>query len=192
MKRDQIITKPIKSSFFSCEKDVETILKKLFISSQPYSNQLKKLLVINTKDCLDDSNQNYLKIAENTTLKEIMEGKYIVLTPKLKLKEHEDVKSYIRISFSDFTSTSNPEYRDCNISFDVICHADYWELYDYQLRPFKILGILDGILDGCKLSGIGTLQFLTCSDLPINEDFSGFSLVYEATHGNDDKLPSEV
>jgi len=42
------------SSFLSCEKDLETILRKLFVESQPYSNELKKLLVINTKDCLDN------------------------------------------------------------------------------------------------------------------------------------------
>ena len=32
----------------------ETILRKLFIESRPYSDDLKRLLVINTKDCLDD------------------------------------------------------------------------------------------------------------------------------------------
>ena len=40
MKRDTIITKPIKSSFYSCEKDAETIIKKLFVSSNPYSDDL--------------------------------------------------------------------------------------------------------------------------------------------------------
>jgi hypothetical protein len=55
MKKD-LVMRPIDftSSFLSCEKDLEAILKKLFIESQPYSNDLKRLLVINTKDCLDD------------------------------------------------------------------------------------------------------------------------------------------
>lgn len=55
MKRD-LALKPtdFTSSFLSCEKDLETILKKLFVSSQPYSDDLKRLLVINTKDCLDN------------------------------------------------------------------------------------------------------------------------------------------
>lgn len=191
MKRDQIVTKPIKSSLLSCEKDAETIIKKLFVSSQPYSNQLKKLLVINTKDCLDDSNKNYLTIAENTTVKELMEGKYINLVPKVKLKEHEDVKSYIILSFEDFTETSNPEYRDCVVSFDIYCHLDYWDLGDYQMRPMKIAGIVDGILNNTKLSGIGTLQFMNFDYLGMNEDFTGYTLNYIATHGNDDKLAGE-
>ena len=57
--------------------------------------------MINTKDCLDKSNQSYAKIVENTSVKELMEGKYITLTPKLKMKEHEEVKSYIVISFDN-------------------------------------------------------------------------------------------
>ena len=44
----------LKSSFLSCEKDTDTILRKLFIESRPYSDMLKRLLVISTKDCLDN------------------------------------------------------------------------------------------------------------------------------------------
>ena len=53
MKRDLILTKPITSSFLSCEKDTEIILRKLFIESRPYSEELKKLLVVQSKDALD-------------------------------------------------------------------------------------------------------------------------------------------
>ena len=38
--------KPFQSSFLSCEKDTEIILRKLFIESRPYSDDLKRLLVI--------------------------------------------------------------------------------------------------------------------------------------------------
>lgn len=188
MKRDTIMTKPIKSSFYSCEKDAEAIIKKLFVSSKPYSDELKRLLVINTKDCLDKSNGNYQKIVENTSVKELMESKYITLVPKLKMKEHEEVKSYIIITFDNFSPTENPEYRDCVVSFDIICHTDYWDLGNYALRPLKIAGIIDGILDDCKLSGIGTFQFMGLNQLVLSEDLSGYTLMFEATHGNDDRL----
>jgi hypothetical protein len=46
MKRDVILTQPIGSSFLSCEKDAEIILHKLFIESRPYSDTLKKLLIV--------------------------------------------------------------------------------------------------------------------------------------------------
>ena len=45
MRRDAIIppSHSVASSFLSCEKDFETILKKLFVTSKPYSDVLKKL-----------------------------------------------------------------------------------------------------------------------------------------------------
>lgn len=192
MKRDTAASKPIRSSFLSCEKDAETIIKKLFVENRPYSDMLKKLLVINTKDCLDDFNKSYDEIAKNTSVKELMEGKYITLVPKLKMKEHEDVKSYIILTFDNFSPTSNPEYRDCVVSFDILCHTDTWDLGNYRLRPLKIAGIIDGILDGCRLSGIGKLEFLGCNELVLSEDFSGYTLMFNAVHGNDDNLESEV
>ena len=191
MKRTTIITEPLKSTFLSCEKDAEAIVRKLFVESNPYSDELKRLLVINTKDCLDKSNENYYKIVKNTSVKELMEGKYITLVPKIKMKEHEEVKSYIILTFDNFTPTSNPEYRDCLVSFDILCHSDYWNLGDFQLRPIKIMGIIDGILDGCKLSGIGTLNFFGASELVLSEDLSGYTLTYQATHGNDDTIIEE-
>jgi hypothetical protein len=54
MKRDLVLNKPLASSFLSCEKDTETILRKLFVESKPHSDILKRLLVIQAKDCLDN------------------------------------------------------------------------------------------------------------------------------------------
>lgn len=188
MKKDTLLSKSLKSSFLSCEKDAETIIKKLFVTSKPYSDDLKRLLVINTKDCLDNSNENYRKIVENTSVKELMEEKYLTLVPKVKMKEHEEVKNYIVLTFDDFAPTTNPEYRDCSIVFDIYCHRDYWDLGDYRTRPLKILGIIDGILNEANLSGIGKLDFFDASQIDLNEDYSGYSLAYRATHGNDDTV----
>lgn len=190
MKRD--LLKKIDSSFLSCEKDTEAILKKLFIENQPYSNLLKKLLVVNVKDCMD--NPEYDKIAKETSIRDLMQGEYIRLQPRLKLKEHEEVKSYIIITFDNFVTTAtNPKFRDCTVTFDIVCHTDEWDLGDYRQRPLKIAGIIDGILDNCKLSGIGTFQFLGCNELILNEDLTGYSLTFTAVHGSDDQIPgSEV
>ena len=134
----RIMTRPLKSSFLSCEKDAEEIIKRLFVSSQPYSDQLKKLLMINIKDCLDDTNEKYNTIAKNTSVKELIEKDYISLAPKVNRLEHEEVKSYIILTFDDFSPTSNPEFRDSTVAFDVLCHTDHWELQNYQSRPIKI------------------------------------------------------
>lgn len=196
MKRDVIVPpSQFKSSFLSCEKDYETILKKLFITSKPYSDILKKLLVINTPDCLDEDSENqieYKKIIDSMSLKQLRDKGYIKLEPKIRMGEHEEVKSYIIIAFDNFSpNVTNPYFRDCTVSFDIICHTDYWDIGDYRMRPLKIAGYIDGLLSECKLSGIGTFNFLGCNQLILNEDLSGYTLMYRAVHGNDDKLPSK-
>lgn len=191
MRRDTIKIPPLKTSFLSCEKDAELIVKHLFVSNQPYGDELKRLLLINTKDCLDKSNQDYDKIVKNTSIKELIAEKYFTLTPRLQLKEHEEVKSYIILTFDHFEETSNPEFRDFIVSFDILCNLDCWELEDFQVRPIKIAGIIDGILNGAKLTGIGELQFINCARLALGNSMSGYSINFLATHGYDDKLSGE-
>lgn len=181
----------IQSSFYSCEKDAETIIKKLFVDSQPYSDELKRLLVINTKDCLDKSNENYRKIVEKISVKDIIEENYFTLVPQIKMSEHENVKSFVILSFDNFSPTNNPEYRDCTVSFDILCPTEYWDLGNYQLRPMKIMGIIDGILNKARLSGIGTLEFMGAQELIVSESIAGYTLIFRAVHGNDDNLAGE-
>lgn len=194
MRRDVILpSSQFSSSFLSCEKDIEEILRKLFVSSKPYSDYLKKLLVINTQDCLDNETSTTIqqKIADMSLAKLRQEG-YIKLEPKIKIGEHEEVKSYIIISCDNFTpNATNPHYRDCTVTFDIICHTDYWDIGNYRTRPLKIAGYIDGILNKAKLSGIGTFNFMGCNQLILNEELSGYTLMYSAIHGNDDKLEAE-
>ena len=63
MRKDVISIKPIYSSFLSCEIDAEKIIKTLFVDSRPYSDKLKRLLIINKPDCLDQNNQDYQNYA---------------------------------------------------------------------------------------------------------------------------------
>ena len=194
MRRDiSLPSSQFSSSFLSCEKDIEEILRKLFVSSKPYSDYLKKLLVINTPDCLDNETSTIIqqKIADMSLAKLRQEG-YIKLEPKIRFGEHEEVKSYIIISCDNFTpNATNPHYRDCTVTFDIICHTDYWDIGNYRVRPLKIAGYIDGILNKARLSGIGTFQFMGCNQLVLNEELSGYTLMYRAVHGNDDKLEAE-
>ena len=176
MRRDiSLPSSQFSSSFLSCEKDIEEILRKLFVSSKPYSDYLKKLLVINTPDCLDNETSTIIqqKIADMSLAKLRQEG-YIKLEPKIRFGEHEEVKSYIIISCDNFTpNATNPYYRDCTVTFDIICHTDYWDIGNYRVRPLKIAGYIDGILNKARLSGIGTFQFMGCNQLVLNEELSG-------------------
>ena len=185
MRRD-VLAQPLESSFLSCEKDTETILRKLFVESKQHSKTLKRLLIVPNEDCL--TNCDAYPEANNTTLKELIDNQYIVLSPVIKQQEHETLKASIVLSFDNFTPSSNPEFRDCSVCIDVLCNLDCWDLKDYQQRPFKILGYIDGILNKARLSGIGTLEFIGCSGPVINANVGMFSLMYRATHGSDDKI----
>jgi hypothetical protein len=192
MKRNTaILPKDFQSSFLSCEKDCETIVRRLFLESQPYSNDLKRLLAINTKDCLDNKESEVYKNKINElTLKKLCENQYIKFAPKIRIPEHEDIKSYIIISFDNFApNATNPEFRDNIINFDIICHTDYWDLGNFRQRPLKIAGYIDAILNNSKLFGIGELHFVGCNELVLSEDLSGYTLSYYAIHGSDDKIP---
>lgn len=194
MKKDLVMS-PLQftSSFLSCEQDLETILKKLFIESQPYSDDLKRLLVINAKDCLDNKTSTvYRDIIKDMSLARLRQQGYIKFQPKIKMFQHEEVKSYLLFSFDNFMPTStNPQFRDCNVFIDVLCHTDCWDLGNFRTRPLKICGYIDAILNNAKLSGIGTFQFGGCSALALDETLSGYTLLFKAVHGTDDILPSQ-
>lgn len=185
-KTSALLAKNFKSTFLSCETDQETIWRKLFVESRPYSDKLKKLLIINTADCLDEEQVQYQEIINNYNLQDLKDKQYIKNVPKLEFGEHEEVKAYILLEFDDFIPTANPHFRDCTITFSIICHLDYWELDDYKLRPYQIAGYIDGMLNETKLSGIGTLQFMGASELVMNEYLGGIVLRYIATHGRPD------
>ena len=191
MKRDAIAP-PLESSFLSCERDTETILRRLFIDNRQHSKTLKRLLVIANEDCISNIDNPEYQKADNMNIKQLIDEGYIVLSPKVKNKEFEKLKAVIVLSFDNFTPNStNPKFRDCSICIDVMCNIECWELTDYQQRPFKILGYIDGILNNAKLSGIGELNFLSCNGPVVNENIGMFSMTYRAVHGSDDIIPDE-
>ena len=169
------------SSFLSVEKDMELITNKML-----KNERLKRLLFYTTKDALDKPD-----IGEDASLE--LFGKNIKIVPKLYIDS--SVLNYIIISFDNFTpNAENPEFRDNIISFDVICHCDQWQLKGFALRPFKIAAELDSMFNGKHLTGIGDLEFLGANQLLINDEFTGFTLMYQAIHGDEDKknLPNPI
>lgn len=193
MKRDTMIPlSQFKTSFLSVGKDTETILNKLFIQSGPHSEHLKRLLIINAKDCLSNTDSKAYKVAIQKSVKQIIDEGYIKLIPKIEFEEHAEVKAYVIVSYDNFmTNDTNPEFRDCTVNFDIICHTDYWDIGNYEVRPLKIAGYIDGILNETRLSGIGTFNFIGCNQIILNEELSGYTLSYRAVHGTDDRFPAE-
>lgn len=182
-----------KSSFLSCEKDMEAIIRKLFVDSRPYSDLLKRLLLINTSDCLYDmTNPIYLDKIKNTSIADMREQGYIRLAPKIPIGENEEVKSYLIINFDNFSpNAENPYFRDCIIEIDILCVPEYWDVGNYRVRPLQIAGYIDGLLNNSKLSGIGVLNFLSCKEVVLSKNLAGYCLKYSAVHGADDLIPVE-
>ena len=53
------------------------------------------------------------------------------------------------------------------------------------------MGYIDGILNECKLTGIGTLNFIGANEIVLSEELAGYCLMYRAVHGDDDLIPPE-
>lgn len=167
-----------KSSFISIEKDMGMIVDMML-----KNNRLKKLLYYTTKDCLNKPNLT------KEQDKQLISKRYVRMIPKVYIDK--DVLNYIIISFDNFTpNMTNPYYRDNVISFDIICHMDQWELGDFQLRPYKIAAEIDTLFNNRHLSGIGTLEFLGASQIILNDEFAGITLMYSAIHSDDDQKNS--
>ena len=164
---------PPKSSFLSLEKDIGIILNKILDNPR-----ILRLLYYTSKDALDKPNLNDDQILE-------LLQKNIKIVPKIKVDK--EVINYLVVSFNNFIESSNPEFRDNVIEFDIICHLDNWQLKDFQLRPFKIAGELDSMFNKVKLTGIGLLEFLSAQEKVLSDDYAAICLKYIAYHGGEDK-----
>ena len=162
-----------KSSFLSMEKDMNLIVNKMF-----KNERLKRLLYYNSRDALRRPN-----ITEDQALELIQNN--IKIVPKMYVDG--SVLSYIIINFKNFTPSENPEFRDNIIEFDIICHFDQWQLEDFALRPYKIAAEIDSMFNNTHLTGIGELQFVGATQTVLTDEFAGVCLLYEATHGGEDK-----
>lgn len=164
-----------KSSFLAMEKDFALITHKLL-----NNQRLVKLLYYTQPDALKGPDLTAEQIRS-------LIHKQIRIVPKLDIDQH--CPNFVVISFDNFTpNVKNPEFRDCTINFDVLCHPDHWNLGSFQLRPYKIVGEIDAMMNNAKLSGIGELNFITCNDLVLNDQLMGLTLVYRAINGIEDKI----
>lgn len=162
-----------KSSFLSMEKDMNLIVNKMF-----KNERLKRLLYYHSRDALRRPN-----ITEDQTLELIQNN--IKIVPKMYVDG--SVLSYIIINFNNFTPSTNPEFRNNIIEFDIICHFDQWQLEDFALRPYKIAAEIDSMFNNTHLTGIGELQFIGATQIVLTDEFAGVCLLYEAVHGGEDK-----
>ena len=108
--------------------------------------------------------------------------------PDAKTKKEAYVCAYFN---GGYEVEDNKGYRNVVLNIDIICHIEKWDLGNFRLRPLKIAGYIDGILDQAKLAGIGTLDFITCNEIVLSEDLAGYCLMYRTVNADDDKIESE-
>ena len=171
MKIDNV--KMPKSSFLSINKDLKLLVDKVLSN-----DRLCKLLKYTDNSPLDKKN---LSSEEKLD----MFGKEIRIVPKLYVDN--PVLNYIIISFDNFIESSNPEFRDNIIEFDIICHFDQQQLKDFNLRPYRIAAEIDSMLDKQKLTGLGLLEFYGAKEILLTDEFAGICLMYKTYHGEEDK-----
>lgn len=164
-----------KSSFLSTDKDLALIVGKIM-----KNQRLLKMLYYTEKDCLKAPDLSDAEIYS-------MLDKQIKIVPNIAIQK--ECPNYMVVTFDHYTpNLNNPEFRDCVISFDILCHPDHWNLGNFQLRPHKIAGELDAMFDGQKLTGIGEVHFMGCDNLLLNDQLIGLTLLYKTIHGGEDKV----
>lgn len=173
-----------KSSFLTYERDIDLILRRLFVDNKAVADKLKRLLVIQEPDCLLDDNAQYANLIKNYSVKKLKNEGYIKLVPRLALKEHEPIKSYIVVSIDDYYPSPNTEFRDCVINFVILCEYDCMEMINYQNRAVKIAGYIDGAINETQLTNIGRIEFVGSQTVTLNEYWGGVILQYAAIHEN--------
>lgn len=165
-----------KSSLLGMPKDASIIMNRIL------SNQdVLKLLNYNTRD--------WKKRPDITgdIIKEMFDTKQISSVPKIKIDKIE--KTYLRLIYgTTVRNSTNPEFRDNTFGIDIICHYDNWDLGDFELRPYRIAGEIDAMLDKTHLTGIGELEFISCVPYIYDEEFAGVTLTYLAIRGHEDEV----
>lgn len=164
---------PPKSSFLSIEKDLSIIT-----GNMEKCSRLKRLLCNEAQNAL-------LQPTPEVTISDMIQQNIIKIIPKITVDR--ELRTYIIISFDNFTPSSNPEFRNNVLEFDIICHFDQWNLGDFQLRPYRIAAEIDSMVNEKKLSGIGTVAFAGCDQMVLSDEFAGLNLRYAVIHGEEDK-----
>lgn len=163
-----------KSSLLGMPKDAAIIIDRIT------SNQtVLKLLAYNGRDWASKPK------VDKAMLRDMFQTQQISAVPKIKIDREE--KTYLRLTYGTVVrNATNPEYRDNTFGIDIICHFDNWDLGDYELRPYRIAGEIDAMLDKTKLTGIGQLEFVSVTPYIYNEEFAGVTLTYLAVRGHED------
>lgn len=159
------MAKETQGRFMVMGKNIFGILNKIL-----QNQDLLKLIKYTDKDPLshDDLNQNEI---------DEMIGKNILFTPVIP-DEEQQAESFLTILFENYQINENIDFKDATLRFDIICPSNTWVINDSELRPFKIMQIIDGMVNGARLEGIGNLQFRESNVIIPSAYHAGYMMEY--------------
>lgn len=159
------MAKETQGRFMVMGKNVFGILNKIL-----QNQDLLKLLKYTDKDPLSHKDLNQDEIDE-------MIGKNILFTPVIP-DEEQQAESFLTILFENYQINENIDFKDATLRFDIICPSNTWVINDSELRPFKIMQIIDGMINGARLEGIGNLQFRESNVIIPSAYHTGYMMEY--------------
>ena len=127
-------------------ENLQTIVKRLIANQN-----LLKLLYYTDKDPF-----SHADLSENTIKTEVF-NKLIKIVPKLDPKETATSIISFRVVRGRKTST-NGEFNNITINFEVFVPLTQWIIKDVSLRPFLIMSEIEKSLDGKTINGLGKME----------------------------------
>lgn len=134
-------------------ENLQTIVKRLTANQN-----LLKLLYYTDKDPFNNQD------LDEETIKTKVFNKLIKIVPKLDPKETATSIISFRVVRGRKTST-NGEFNNITINFEVFVPLTQWIIKDVSLRPFLIMSEIEKSLDGKTINGLGKME---CMGFDIN------------------------
>lgn len=134
-------------------ENLQTIVKRLTANQN-----LLKLLYYTDKDPFNNQD------LDEETIKTKIFNKLIKIVPKLDPKETATSIISFRVVRGRKTST-NGEFNNITINFEVFVPLTQWIIKDVSLRPFLIMSEIEKSLDGKTINGLGKME---CMGFDIN------------------------
>ena len=100
---------------------------------------------------------------------------------KPKVNPNECTEAFVVVSIPNFEPGDNVDFNDATVAIDVICPIDKWLIDDICPRPYKIMERVYDCLQSSRVTGIGTMEFISCSQNVIYEDVTDHQMVFQVT-----------
>lgn len=155
--------KYIKNRFISAGENLNIIANRMV-----QNDKLIKLLVRNDKGVLDD------ETPVTDEEKAIAFQEHISTIPVTD----KDIETKTKIVLQIADIIPNETGLSYNISFDILCNIDVWNLDSPIQRPYAILNEIDEILSDTKIKSLGPVTLIGATSLKINERMLGYTMVF--------------